>query len=284
MAPPAVRPMEPRDVDAVHEVTAAAFEDLARRFGEEPAAPGPIEATRVRVGRLRSTDPGGAWVAERRGEVVGASLGIVREGLWGLSLLVVRPDAQSNGAGRELLARAYEHGNGARGRVVLASPDARALRSYSRLGLRLHPAVQASGRPRGATMPPEVRRGTLADLPLTVAVDRAVRGAAHGDDIRALLQVGGDVLVLDDRGYAVVRDGAVRLLAATDEAGAATLLRGCLAVAGDRQASVEWITSAQGWAIEPCLDAGLDLRMDGAVFLAGDVGPFAPYLPSGAYL
>jgi hypothetical protein len=29
----------------------------------------------------------------------------------------------------------------------------------------------------------------------------------------------------------------------------------------------------------------LELRSDcGAVFLAGDVGPFAPYLPSGAYL
>ena len=29
----------------------------------------------------------------------------------------------------------------------------------------------------------------------------------------------------------------------------------------------------------------MELRMDlGAVFLAGDVGPFAPYLPSGAYL
>jgi hypothetical protein len=32
-------------------------------------------------------------------------------------------------------------------------------------------------------------------------------------------------------------------------------------------------------------DVGLDLRFDiGAVFMAGDVGPFAPYLPSGAYL
>ena len=51
------------------------------------------------------------------------------------------------------------------------------------------------------------------------------------------------------------------------------------------EAAVEWITSAQGWAVQPCLDAGLELRADlGAVFLAGEVGPFAPYLPSGAYL
>ena len=276
--------MEPTDIDAVFRVSVAAFQDLARRFGEEPEPEQPVAHARTRVGRLLATDPGGAWVAERGGEVVGASLGIVREGVWGLSLLVVQPDAQSSGVGRELLDRAHAHGDGARGRIVLASPDARALRSYARLGLALHPVVRAAGRPQNTAMPAEVRPGTLADLPLTVAVDRAVRTAAHGDDIAALLEVGGDILVLDDRGYAVAREGSVRLLAATDEAAAATLLRACLATAGSHEAAVEWITSAQGWAIAPCLDAGLELRMDGAVFLAGDVGPFAPYLPSGAYL
>ena len=47
---------------------------------------------------------------------------------------------------------------------------------------------------------------------------------------------------------------------------------------------VEWITSRQDWAIGPVLDAGLSLTNDGAVFVRGDVGPFRPYLPSGAYL
>ena len=47
---------------------------------------------------------------------------------------------------------------------------------------------------------------------------------------------------------------------------------------------VEWITSLQDWAIGPVLDAGLSLMVDGAVFVRGDVGPFRPYLPSGAYL
>jgi GNAT superfamily N-acetyltransferase len=282
---PPVRPLEPRDIDAVHHVTVAAFEDLARRFGEPPEPAGPIASARVRIGRLLATDPGGAWVAERDGEIVGCSLALLREGVWGLSLLVVRPDAQSSGVGRELLARARAYGEGARGWIVLASRDPRALRSYARLGLRLHPAFAARGRPRWIAPPREVRRGTLDDLPLTADVDRAVRGAAHGDDIVALLEGGGDLLVLPERGYAVVRDGAVRQLAARDDEAAATLLRAALAHADGREASVEWITSAQGWAIEPCLDAGLELRSDiGAVFLAGDVGPFSPYLPSGAYL
>jgi GNAT superfamily N-acetyltransferase len=258
---------------------------LARRLGEPPEPPRPIGPARVRVGRLLATDPGGAWVAERGGDVVGCSLALMREGLWGLSLLVVHPDAQSSGIGRELLARAHSYGAGVHGRVVLASPDPRGLRSYARLGMHLHPALAARGRPRPLPPSPAVRPGTLADLPLTEEVDRAVRGAAHGEDIAALLEGGGDLLVLPERGYVIVLDGAVRQLAARDDEAAATLLRAALAGADGQEASVEWITSAQDWAIGPCLDAGLKLRCDcGAVFLAGDVGPFAPYLPSGAYL
>jgi hypothetical protein len=244
-----------------------------------------VAAARVRIRRLLATDPDGAWVAERGGELVGCSLAVMREGVWGLSLLVVRPSAQSLGAGRELLVRAYEYGAGARGWIVLSSRDARALRSYARLGLDLHPALAARGHPRRLEAPAEVRPGTRDDVPLTEEVDRAVRGAAHGHDLLALLDTGGDLLVLPERGYAVVRDGAIRLLAALDAEGATLLLRACLAASGPHAASVEWITSAQGWAVAPCLEAGLQLHSDlGAVFLAGDVGPFAPYLPSGAYL
>jgi GNAT superfamily N-acetyltransferase len=285
MPGPSVRPLQAADIDAVHDVTVQAFQDLNRRFGEPIEPAGPIASSRVRMGRLLATDPDGAWVAERDGRVVGCSLALMREGVWGLSLLVVAPQAQSSGVGRELLARAREYGESARGWIVLASRDPRALRSYARLGLRLHPALAARGRPRRVAAPPEVRTGTPADLPLTIEVDRQVRGAAHGDDILSLLDAGGRMLVLPERGYAVVRDGAVRQLAARDEDAAATLLRACLAASGAREAGVEWITSLQDWAVAPCLEAGLELRMDvGAVFLGGDVGPFAPYLPSGAYL
>jgi GNAT superfamily N-acetyltransferase len=280
-----LRPLRADDIDAVHSLSIQAFEDLARRLGERPEPMGPVGFARLRMGRLLDSDPGGAWVAELGGEVVGSALALMREGVWGLSLLVVRPDVQSSGVGTELLARAREYGDGARGQIVLASRDPRALRSYAHLGLSFHPAFAARGRPRGVTSPPEVRLGTLEDLPLTEAVDRHVRGAAHGEDIAALLSTGGRLLVVPDAGYAVVREGTVRLLAARDEASAAALLRGCFAESPGRDATVEWITSAQGWAVEPCLEAGLELRADlGAVFLGGDVGPFSPYLPSGSYL
>jgi GNAT superfamily N-acetyltransferase len=276
--------MEPADAEAVYAVSMAAFDDLDVRLGSDPERVAPGSGAAHRVGRIQRTDPGGAWVAERDGEIVGGALGIVRDGLWGLSLLVVRPDAQSGGAGRELLARAYEYGDGARGRIVLASRDPRALRAYARLGMELHPSLAARGRARIAP-PPAVRPGSADDLPLTEAVDRAVRGSPHGEDILALIEAGSRLLVLPDRGYALVRGGEVRLLAAFDEDGAATLLRGCLAAAGDAESTVDFITSAQNWAIAPCVEAGLELRAEGGiVFLSGDVGPFAPYLPSGSYL
>jgi GNAT superfamily N-acetyltransferase len=280
-----VRPMEPADAEAVYAISLAAFADLDVRLGLPPEPPSPGSGAALRVGRIQRTDPGGAWVAERDGEVVGGALAIVRDGIWGLSLLVVRPDAQSSGIGRELLARAHEYANGARGRIVLASRDPRALRAYARLGLEVHPALEARGRARVPSPPAEVRPGSADDLPLTEAVDRAVRGAPHGEDILALIAAGGRMLVLPERGYAVLRGAELRLLAAFDEESAATLLRGCLAAADGGESSLGFITSAQQWAVAPCVEAGLELRSEGgAVFLGGDVGPFAPYLPSGAYL
>ena len=79
--------------------------------------------------------------------------------------------------------------------------------------------------------------------------------------------------------------GAVKLLAAADEEAAAALLRTVLAgVPAAVTAEVEWITARQGWAVDVALEARLELQPSSAVFLRGDVGPCAPYLPGGAYL
>jgi GNAT superfamily N-acetyltransferase len=274
------------DAAPVRELSLRAFTELAVRFNEPPHPAAPPAQALVRLQQLIERDPGGAWVAEQDGQIVGAAIAIDRDGLWGLSLLVVDPAHQSAGVGRALLSRSLEYaGGGRRGAVILASQDPRALRAYARAGFAGHPSFFASGRPAGVASPPGVREGGAGDLELTVRVDRAVRGAPHGSDIEAQLRAGGRLLVLEDRGYAVVEGGKLRLLAALDEAAAADLLRGALAaVPPGEEAHVEWITARQQWAIGPVLDAGLALRLDGAVFVRGDVGPFQPYLPSGAYL
>jgi GNAT superfamily N-acetyltransferase len=279
-----IRPLHEDDLARVHEVNMAAFIAL------DPDEPRPLpdpERAQIRLRRILASDPGGCWVAVRDGDVAGCALAIVRDGVWGLSLLFVDPAVQSGGVGRELLARAYAYGNGARGWIILSSEDPRALRAYRRLGLTLDPCVAAEGRPEVAA-PPEVRIGTAEDLPLTIAVDRAARGAAHGEDILAMLEAGLTMLVAPGGGYAMVREDRVYLLAAFDDAAARTVLHGALAHlagTGRENVHVEWLTARQQWAIDACLDAGLRLHAhDGAVFTAGDVGPLRPYIPSGAYL
>jgi GNAT superfamily N-acetyltransferase len=278
--------MRDEDARAIHDVSVVTFTDLEARFHHPPSPPPPPNVPLVRFSHLIETDPGGAWVAEEDGQVVGGALAIDREGVWGLSLLVVLPDHQSSGIGRALLERSLEYASGGRrGAIILASPDHRALRAYARVGFDMHPCMDAEGRPNVKQPPAGVRGGDERDLPLTEAVDRAVRGAPHGSDIAAFLRAGRRLLVVPERGYAVLGPDSIHLLAALDEEAARDLLLAGLATVPEgKDYRVEWITSAQQWAVQPVLAAGLVLKPGGAVFVRGDVGPFTPYLPSGAYL
>lgn len=275
--------MRPEDVAAAHAVTVAAFADYARRR-HEPEPPRPaLDAAYVRLRRFLAADPGGSWVAVRDGRVAGVGLALLREGLWGLSLLVVDPAAQSIGVGGALLRRTLAYGEDARGAVILASSDPRALRAYVRAGFTMHPSAVAVGTPRDVAADPAVRPWEDGDHALAAALDRALRGAAHGADLDAQAAAGCERLVLPGAGYAVHKGGAVKQLSARDEAAAAALLRTVLARARG-EATVEWLTAEQQWATDVAVAAGLELRPAGAVFRRGETGPFRPYLPSGAYL
>jgi GNAT superfamily N-acetyltransferase len=283
---PELRPLREDDIPAAHEVMLAAFADLVRRL-HEPAGhdPGDPELAYVRFRRILATDPGGCWVADDGDGPTGVALALIRDGIWGLSLLVVRPERQSDGIGRALLARALEYGAGARGGIILASADARALRAYARAGFALHPALSARGVPASRVGCADVRPWEPGDHELAAAVDRAVRGAPHGADLDALAAGGAELLTLPGCGYAAHRNGDVKTIAAFDDEAAAALLRSVLArVPEGAKAAVDWITAAQQWAIDVAVGARLELAPGGAVGLRGDVGAFRPYLPGGAYL
>lgn len=293
--------MRPDDVGAVAGLADLAFADLDVRRGR-PATrdPGATPAHRqlVRHRHLLDTDPARQVVAVDDGDaVLGAACALVREGLWGLSLLVVRPDRQNGGVGRRLLDAVLPSASATRGGVILSSAEPRAWRRYVRAGFDLHPALRAEGvadaesvasRTRAGSgapaAPNHARVGGLEDLPGLDAIDRAVRGAARSTDLAALLE-GGATLLLADGGYAMAMGGVVMVVAATDEATASDLLRAAVATAPPGgPATVRWLTGQQQWALQVCLDLGLELHDDGgAVCTRGDVGPFRPHLPSGAF-
>ncbi len=286
---PDVRPLAAADAEAVYEVQVEAFRELDRRLGlGYPDAPADPEPGRRRIRHLAGTDPGGAWVAvDDGGSVTGAALALVREGLWGLSLLVVRPDRQSSGVGSELMRRSLAYGDDARGGVILATEDPRALRTYWRAGFTPRPVFDASGPVRHRpAMPQGVRTGSWPeDRDVVDAAGRFVRGASHALDLPNYLRAANELLVHEAGGFAVHDGTQVRMLAALDERAATDLLRAVLHRAKEGEdVHVDFLDARQDWAIDVVLEAGLDLRGSGGTFVRGDVGPMRPYLPSGAYL
>lgn len=283
------RPMTSEDVDAAIVVAGVALsdgpEERERAMNQPPEE---LAKRRSRYLHVLGTDGPGAWVAEDDGRIVGVSLALRREGLWILSLIAVDEEYQGRRVGRELFDRAVEYGIGCSGWITVSSTHPAAIRSYAMAGMQLRPTLWARGVPAdGITADPSVREGTQSDLALADEVDRAVRGVPHGSDLAVMLRNETKFLVSDTgegRGYALERDGNPWLLAATDEATAAGLLRSCLARASGRKVDVAWISADQNWAVPVVLEAGLALEPAGCVCVGGDVGPLTPYLPSGPFL
>jgi len=279
--------MKTEDIQPVIDLAGTTFTDLDRRLGRQPEPPRTSPFLVARHRHLLTVDPDGQWVSEaENGTLTGAACALRREGLWGLSLLVVHPDAQGQGLGRRLLDRALETARDADGAMITSSTDPRAIRRYAAAGFALWPTLGAQGVVRRDRLdaPDGVRDGDAGDLAHTEAVDREVRGAAHGSDILTMLE-GGMRLAVSDEGYAVYGEHRVVVLAARTPGGAADLLRAALiAMREDGEIHVNWITAAQQWAIGVVLAAGLSLGPKGPICSRGRLGPLTPYLPSGAFL
>ena len=292
MAEVTVRPATDDDVEAAVEVQAAAFADLDRRNNEpeHPLTDAQRKRAIQRHHHFIAHDPAGSWVAVDGHQVVGCGLALRRDNLWGLSLLVVDPSAQSLGVGRRLIDATLTYAEGCERGVILSSNDARAMRTYATSGFELFPQVAASGTPSVNAAPTSVgrvRNGSTADGEFANELDRQVRGAGRGPDHAWIADVA-PMYVVDDsdgRGYAYLRDGDVYLLAATDDDTATSLLWRCFTHAAEQgiDLSIEHITGEQQWAIKASLDARLTIRPAGPVFWRGTTPPRA-YLPSGAFL
>jgi GNAT superfamily N-acetyltransferase len=287
--PVQIRLMTPDDVAATERMAWSALQtQIPAEFVDAVEEEHRARRARSRIAHLQRTDPAGAWVADHDGEIVGVSLALVRERVWGLSLFGVHPDHQSRGIGRRLLDAALGYADGSRGAIILSTTDPRAMRRYALAGFDILPCVTFAGVVDRGAIPAGLRTrpGSAADdRELCDAVSRHVRGAAHGEDLDALERTGSALLVHDDGGWAAVRDGSPMLLAARDETIATDLLWSALATSKPGESvHVDFVRAGHDWAVRACLAARLAMGPEGPVFVRGDVGPFAPYLPSGAYL
>lgn len=281
-----IRPMAEGEGPAVY--------DLCTRvlFDDDPNVSPEVQRARsiARIEYPRHTDPGGAWVAERGGEVAGIALGIVRERLWGFSLFAVDEDLQGRGVGRELLDRSLAYGRerGAEGWIILSTEKPAAMRVYANAGFDLLPSVAAMGVAdlrRAPDAVGAVEDAGAAGLGLVNEIGRELRGAGYADDVATSLEQGSRLLVYEDRAAVCAREGYVQLLVARDEEAAALALWAALVTApAGVTALVLFMTGAQQWAIRVALDARLPLSPDGPVCVKGRLGPLAPFLPSGAFL
>lgn len=285
-----IRPLMAMDVNRAE---AVAWDALSPLWPSE-SAPADDEVRvargRARVAHLQQTDPGGCWVAELDGEIVGVALALIREDVWGFSLFGVSPRHHGKGIGSRVFAPALAYGDGTRGGIILSSEHPAAMRRYFLAGFRLRPSVSTAGvlDRRGLPAGLRSRPGALEDerdVATCAAASRFVRGASHGPDLQRCLEAGGELLVLPDRGFVMHREGSPFLLAALDEEAATDLMWSAFAAAPPGgSVHVDFMTAGNDWAIAVSLRARLALSPDGPVFVRGDVGPMAPYLPSGAYL
>jgi GNAT superfamily N-acetyltransferase len=247
--------------------------------------PASIAEGQRRVRHLRTTDPGGSWVAEEDGRIVGMAQAHRRGDLWVLATLGVLPAVQERGIGRSLLEHALDYGDRRSPGLIFSSPDPRALHRYTEAGFALHPALTAYGPlPVPPTTEDALRVGNPDDMPLLERIDLTVRGATRTQDLLHLLDLGRQVVIGGEDAYAIVYEGRISMLAAPNEAAATKLLRTVLArcSSGDH-VDIGWITAEDQWAIQLLSQARIPLHGHGAVMIRGEWRPNGVYLPNGVF-
>jgi GNAT superfamily N-acetyltransferase len=287
--------MRVEDLEAFAEITATSYHEVDTRTHQR-AWPDPVRRPAARnghwlrrTGQALVTDPGGCWVAEVDGEVVGGAVSRVRELMWILASFAVRPEHQGRGIGTELMAAALHHGRGCLRGMFAASADPAAVRRYRLAGFDLHPQMFATGTVDRDTLPvvDRVRGGSAGDIDLMDSIDRQTRGAAHLSDHEALLTQ--FRLIVSERsssqGYAYVDEtGSPVLVAASTRRTASDLVWEAFASSPPGSTvSLRHVTAANQWAIDVGLEARLSVHTSGYLCLRG-MRPPAPYVHHGSML
>lgn len=100
------RPARADELHRLQELVVASINDLTMRHGF-----GELASVRSAAFQefMINDDPGGFWVAEDEGEIVGSAFSWACGDLWFLAELFIAPRMQGSGVGRELLRRTLRH-------------------------------------------------------------------------------------------------------------------------------------------------------------------------------
>ncbi|PXX71202.1 RimJ/RimL family protein N-acetyltransferase [Nocardia tenerifensis] len=260
-----------------------------RRVSEPEPEPRSAEASERWIDRMRyflEGDPHGCWVAVDGEQVVGFAISQNRDRLWYLATYGVLPDRQGQGIGKRLLDAVLTHADGRPG-MFSSTVHPGATRRYRLAGFSLNPQMRMVGTVNRSALPavPRLSDGSADDFDWMDRLDRRLRGAGHGPDHQQLLHNHRLVVSSDAgrRGYVYLDDrGRPMLLAAADRRTAEDLLWEALASAR-ADTLVNCITTANEWAIDVGLAAGLHIGQEGYLAIR-DMPTPAPYLASGQFL
>ncbi len=299
---PVLRPATPADLPAAGATWRDAINDYIAPLNQQPI-PDELRPIGRLHAHLQATDPERFWVATTPADVADGSERVVafvsayvREPLWFLSMLFVRPEEQRRGLGRRLLGRVLP--DPADGLVLATATDSLQPISnalYSTYGIvpRM-PLINLVGRPepdaRIEGLPAGVRAVALdadgADDAEIERLDRERAGFSHPQDHayvraegrRGWLYRGPDGSAL---GYGYASEvGRVGPVAVRDDELLAPVLGHLLTAVAPRGASAVWVPGHADRAVVALLQLGL--RFEGFPVLLGWTRPFADfsrYLP-----
>jgi GNAT superfamily N-acetyltransferase len=287
------RPAREDDLAIADRLTVASINDLTERhaFGSM-ASPGPHPFQSFSL----QDDPGGLWVAEDDGQMLGFAFSWVCDDLWFLAQLFISPDRQNQGIGHALIARTMEQAqkHGAKTKALITFAFNRASQSlYMGHGIFPQVPVYFFVVPRDAlrleavrltSVPLSAKAAHLRDLDAIDAIALGVSRAKHHRYLMADAATKGLLFRADSGdyiGYAYIANGHVGPLAVTKREAIGPALAAALAFGAEAGAArlSAFIPGPCHSALSLAIEARMRITFPMLLMADRDFGDWSRYMP-----